>query len=193
MTRAAIVLAAGRSVRMGQPKALLPVHGFTMLEWMCRLMQSACDEVIVVLGHDADRLRPAVPAGALAVENELYDRGMLSSLQTGIAAASSCAASTVLFTPVDLPGMQPHTVQRVAATTPETVVWPRYLGKRGHPVACGPVALDALRAGGPDDNARDILAQWNHDGSYIDVDDPGILADIDDPAAYDAFLKAAVL
>ena len=113
---------------------------------------------------------------------------MLSSLQTGLAATQ---AANVLFTPVDLPGIEPSTVARVAALHPETVAWPRYQGRRGHPVACGPLALDALRQAGPADNARDILARWNETGLYLDVDDPGILTDLDDPAAYEEFLKVS--
>ena len=178
---------------MGQMKALLPLDDgtTTLLEKMVDTMGYACRDVIVVLGHEADRLRAAVPATARTVENLDYDRGMLSSLQTGLAAAGQ--ADFVLFTPVDLPSLQMSTVQAVAqhCVPAASVVFPRWGGHRGHPVACGRPAVAALRNAPASSNARDVLEHFAQTSVYVEVDDPGIRMDIDDPASYHEYLRSA--
>ena len=88
MTSAGVVLAAGASSRMGGTKQLLPVEGRPLLQ---RVVDAACasglDEVVVVLGADADRIRSAADLGrARVVINERYADGMSTSLRAGFAA-----------------------------------------------------------------------------------------------------------
>ncbi|MBV8528928.1 MAG: nucleotidyltransferase family protein [Candidatus Dormibacteraeota bacterium] len=90
MTSAGVVLAAGTSSRMGSPKQLLDVGGRPMLE---RIVAAACasrlDDIVVVLGADADRIRRLVDLGrARAVINAQYMQGMSTSLRAGVAALS---------------------------------------------------------------------------------------------------------
>ncbi|MEZ5395031.1 MAG: NTP transferase domain-containing protein [Bryobacterales bacterium] len=84
MKLAGVILAAGRSSRMGRDKALLPCGESTFLGSLVRTFRKRCDPVIVVLGHNAEQIRPAAE-GAQVVVNEGYDRGMLSSLQPACA------------------------------------------------------------------------------------------------------------
>ena len=104
-----IVLAAGNSSRMGRPKALLPTgpEGELFLERMIRiLLDGGVEEVVVVLGRDADLIRAAVPVAARPVryvDNPAYEDGQLSSLLAGLAAVDRPDVRAVMVTPVDLP------------------------------------------------------------------------------------------
>jgi molybdenum cofactor cytidylyltransferase len=90
---AAVILAAGASSRMGQPKQLLRFRGTTLLR---RAIDTAlavpADQVIVVLGHAADQLLPEVrAAGATVVLNDQWMDGVSTSLRGGLSAVSSAA------------------------------------------------------------------------------------------------------
>src|SRR5437773_8915657 len=105
MTVAAILLAGGESSRMGQPKALLPWgpstgsgQAQTLVEYQIdQLRQPPVERVVVVLGHDAERIRPVVEqAGAEVLVNELYKRGRASSLRAGTRAVADDTRTIVV-------------------------------------------------------------------------------------------------
>ena len=179
---------------MGSPKALLDYRGETFIQRLVRVLSSACDPVIVVLGYHADALRPAVPNATIVV-NPAPERGQLSSLQTGLAALPP-SAEGFLFTPVDSPAVEIATVERLAAEfhrrDPETLlVIPRFEGKHGHPVFATRAIANELCALPLTAKARDVIHDHVAQTSYIDVNDPRILADIDDREAYRRLSEAA--
>ncbi len=191
---AGIILAAGASSRMGSPKALLDYRGETFIQRLVRVLSAACDPVIVVLGYHADALRPAVPDATIVV-NPAPERGQLSSLQTGLAALPPDAEG-FLFTPVDSPAVEVATVERLAAEfqrrDPSTqLVIPRFRGKHGHPVFASRAIADELSGLPLTAQARDVIHGHVSDTLYIDVDDPGILIDVDDREAYRRLSEAA--
>ena len=192
---ASIILAAGASSRMGTPKALLDYHGETFLDRLIRVMGLATDPVIVVLGYHAARIRSATRRAATFAINPAPDRGQLSSLQTGLAALPG-EVQGFAFIPMDCPVVQEETVARLAAALEsrdaETLfVIPRRGDKRGHPVFAARQIADELLALPGDGQARDVVHRYVSRTRYIDVDDSGILADIDDPEAYRKLLEAA--
>lgn len=87
---AAVILAAGASTRLGQPKQLISIGGETLLSRTARLAREAgCDPVIVVLGFDAARMCVALAdAPVILVQNHDWQSGMGSSLRRGIAAVT---------------------------------------------------------------------------------------------------------
>lgn len=183
MTIAGLILAAGISRRMGQPKALLRYRGETFLDRMIGMLSTCCDEVIVVAGHRGEELRASLDHdwAARFVTNPDPSRGQLSSLQTGLAATG---ADAVIFTPVDYPAVLPSTVATLAEALGggAPLVIPSYRGRHGHPVGIArALAVEILElAGGC--SARDAIQR--HNALYLDVDDPGILLDVDTPADY---------
>ena len=108
MSLAAVLLAGGTSSRMGSPKALLAAPGRgpaeTFLDRLIRVAGTAASPVIVVLGHEPERILAGLvrQGEAVFVVNGDYRQGQLSSLQCGLRAVPTTAAG-VLFTPVDLP------------------------------------------------------------------------------------------
>lgn len=163
---------------MGRTKALLPYRGDTFLGRLVRLFQPYCDPVIVVLP-------PAglvCPPGVLCTVNPAPERGMLTSLQCGLRAVPD-AARFVFFTPVDLPAIQPGSVSAlVNASAPLAI--PQYHGSRGHPLLISRELVPEFLALPPSAQARDVVERHAGEIRYVDVDDPGILMDIDDPADY---------
>ena len=185
---AGIILAAGASRRMGSPKALLDYQGETFSNRLVRVLSGVCDPVIMALAHHADVIRPQVRGRVQFVVNPDPDRGQLSSLQIALAAVPA-QAEAFMFTPVDCPAMEPGTVALLAETfarrDPATeFVIPRYQGHHGHPV-CGSQAMMAeLLALPATGQAREVVHAHVPQTQYVDVEDAGILVDIDDPEAY---------
>lgn len=193
MKLAGLILAAGASSRMGRPKALLEFAGETFLDRLIGLLGAHCAPVLVVLGHQAETTRAGLRRAAEAtfVLNPDWERGQLSSLQCGLRALPEDAGG-VLFTLVDLPAVQASTVERLTlqarALTPPWLVIPRFQGRRGHPVACSRELIAELLALPADAQAKQVIHRRLSEAVFVDVEDPGLLRDVDDPAAYQALL-----
>jgi CTP:molybdopterin cytidylyltransferase MocA len=160
----AIILAAGRGARMGGPKALLALEGETFLARVARLLfRPGIDRVTAVVGHEADRIQreAALPADVVTIVNPRYADGMLTSILAGLDRAEAAGANAVLVHPVDHPLVDPRTVDAVIAalTKGATIAVPSHDGRRGHPAGFARGAWAALRAAGPDEGARGVLAR----------------------------------
>jgi len=186
---AGVILSAGASRRMGTPKALLLYEGETFLDRIARLFLEHCGPVVVVLGHHASRIVQEVRCSRKVIfaHNSDPDRGMLTSLQCGLATLPP-ETRRALFTPVDLPAILPSTIPRLLAE-PADVVAPAWMGRRGHPVCISPAVIAAILALPPEAQARDAIRRFA--AQTVEVDDPGVVNDIDDPAAYRRLLESA--
>lgn len=187
---------------MGTPKALLDYRGETFLDRLIRVLGGVTDPVIVVLGHHAAEIQARARGHATFVINPEPERGQLSSLQTGLAALPP-EAEGVAFIPMDCPAVREETVARLAqaflARDPETLlVIPRcrddrggHSGEqRGHPVLAARAIAEELLALPCDAKASDVIHRHVPRTHYVDVDDRGILTDVDDPAAYRHLLES---
>lgn len=180
---------------MGAPKALLELDGETFLDRLIAAFSASCSPVVVVLGHEADVIRSGLRRAdkATFVLNPDYSRGQFSSLQCGLAAVPD-EAEGVLFTPVDYPRVRPSTVAQIVSrfqrrADHELLVIPRSQGRRGHPVCCAREVIPEFLALPPDAQARLVVHRHREQTCFVDVDDPGILDDANDPEAYQRLLK----
>src|SRR5262245_25707825 len=115
MKIAGLVLAAGAGRRYGMPKALIPWDGGLLVERAAGVLTAAgLDPILVVLGAAADEVRAAAPA-LPSVVNPEWETGMASSLRAGLTALTSTEAGAVVVLLVDMPGVTPAAVRRVAA------------------------------------------------------------------------------
>lgn len=187
MNAAAIILAAGESRRMGRPKALLPFRGGTFLSAIAENLARHCSPVIAVFGFDAAHLSGLAPPGVIAVENPDYKDGMLTSLKAGLRAVPD-PCDTLLFTLVDHPAVMQSTVDTVVAST-ATIAIPRFQNRRGHPVLIRRRIADEFLREPLTAKTRDVIDRHASEIEYIEVDDPGISDDIDDPALYQKLLE----
>ena len=184
----ALILAAGMSSRMGTCKPLLPLGGETVLERVIGIARHAgIKSILAVVGHDADLLLPVLARQHVpGVINPDYERGMFSSLRTGIShLGKNCPAFFLM--PADMPLFSPDTVRQLLAAYREgapkiLVCRPCYQNRRGHPplisTALIPEIADHDGAGG----LRTLLARFESATRNLEVDDPGILIDLDTPA-----------
>jgi CTP:molybdopterin cytidylyltransferase MocA len=189
---ALLVLAAGQSVRMGSPKALVRFEGRPLLEHLLAApLVREFGDVLVVLGHHADALRPIVARlGYRSVLNPDPDRGRTGSVQTGLQALPA-AIRAVFVQPVDCPMILPETYLALAtAIGSEDVAIPSYRGKRGHPPLFSAALIPRILAAGPDQPLRDLLqgpvgrlSKSSHEVRcrLVEVDDPGVLVNVDRP------------
>lgn len=180
---ALVVLAAGAATRMGSPKALVTFEGRTLLEHLLspHLLDRLADAV-VVLGHHCDRVRPvAEQVGCRWVLNPDPDRGRMTSIQVGLAAIPP-HTDAVFLQGVDCPLVRLATYERLAAQLGDAdVSIPRYRGRDGHPPLISTRLLPAIVGARPDDSLRNILYSDDVRRTAVDVDDPGVLLNIDRP------------
>lgn len=193
---AGIILAAGASRRMGRPKAMLPYRGETFLNRLIRVGGEVADRIIVVVGPPyAEQIRNHAIAGAFFATNPAPERGQLSSLQIALATLPP-DADGFFFIPVDCPAVTEETVcslaDAFARRDPQTLfVIPHYGDRRGHPVFAAMSIASEFLALPAEAQAREVVHRHVSQTLYVDVDDPGILADIDDPAAYQELMETA--
>lgn len=191
---AAIILAGGASRRMGSPKALLRFQNETFLDRLIRIFSEVSDPVIVVTGHNAAQIRAGLerPGDAVFVVNPDPERGMLSSLQCALEAVPA-GAEAVMFAPVDHPHLKVSTLESLACRfytghTPITV--PTFAGAHGHPVCIARAVIADLLALPQTAQASDVIHRYVGQTCYFEVDDPAIISDIDDQAAYAELMGA---
>jgi CTP:molybdopterin cytidylyltransferase MocA len=138
---AAVVLAAGGGRRYGMPKALVEYEGSLLVERAVRTARAVCDPVLVVLGAQAVEVwQRADLDGATVLANKDWESGMASSLRTGLDGLRGWPGrvDAALVTLVDMPGMTPAALERVAGlAAPDALAVAAYDGVRGHPVLLG--------------------------------------------------------
>lgn len=157
-----IVLAAGMSNRMGQPKAILDWGGEPLIAYQVRqLREAGCDEVVVVLGHRADEIQRQMRGVECRVMfNALHHAGRAGSLRIGAKAVSRDADAIVIVN-VDQPRPAPVIRAVIEAHRPEsTATIPVYEGRRGHPtVVSGRLREDLMQARDETEGLRGVLEQ----------------------------------
>ncbi len=188
ITTPAIILAAGRSRRMGRAKAMLPFREGTFLSVLADTLSEFCSPVLAVFGHDGETLSAQTPPGVTPVLNPQYEAGMLTSLQAGLLSVELTTAHRVLFTLVDHPAISGATVAALLASAAPIAI-PRFEGRRGHPVVIQrEIAREFLREPATA-KVRNVIDRHAAEIEYIEVSDPGIHDDIDDPGLYHQLLQ----
>ena len=198
----AVVLAAGRSTRMGRPKATLPLGPQemahppeTFLTRIVRtLLEAGVDDIVIVLGYEAGAIAASFSASGLParlVVNDAYDRGQLSSLQTALAVVDRPGISALLVTLVDVPLVTARTVRAVLDCYRQThapVVRPTHGERHGHPLLIDRSLFAALRAADPATGAKSVIRAHATALGDLAVNDEGAFIDIDTPDDYQSLI-----
>lgn len=180
---AALILAAGRSSRMGTFKPLMPLGGRTILEILIDLYRSAgISNILVVLGHQAADARSVLEKQGIPwTINKHYDQGMFSSIQTGVKNLNHDNEAFFLQ-PADIPLVRPETLRNLIDVRQEKkalICYPCHEGRRGHPPLLSTTLIPAVLAFDEPGGMRALLARYQDRHMNIDVADPGILMDLD--------------
>ena len=178
---AAVILAAGASTRFGSQKLLARLDGRPLLQHVLDAANaSTCDDVVLVLGHDADALRSAVRLGrARAVTNAAYAEGQSTSLRAGVRAAGPADAVVVVLG--DQPRVTPALIDRVLErqrATGAVAVMCVSGARRSPPTLLHRVLFAELERLQGDVGARELLRE-RQDVVLLEVD--GGLDDVDRP------------
>lgn len=182
----ALVLAAGRSSRMGASNKLLAeVGGEPMVARVVgRLLQAPIESVLVVTGHDADAVEERIPPSALVVRNPDHSEGIGSSVRVGIGALGASVDAVVICLG-DMPTVSTDTIRRLVEAfrmdTEGGAYVPIHGGRRGNPVLWVAEFFPRLLRLGGDTGARVLLSAHAEAVREVVVDDPGVLADVDTP------------
>ena len=185
----AVILAAGDSSRMGQPKALLAYKGQTFLESILQKVQLAgIDKIVVMTGkHDAQIRENIKSSGAWTyIRNPHPEKGQLSSTQIALRKVPDKTTGVIQIL-VDHPQVKLSTYKAIvykALTSPNCIIIPSFNGKNGHPVYFGRKYFSELLSAPIDKGARVVVHQNKNEVIRISVPDSGILQDIDLPKDY---------
>ena len=186
-----IVLAAGRSSRMGKSKALLDIDGETFLERAIGiLLGGGCESVTVVLAPGEAAGRPgdlARARGAGPIENPLEGAEQIDSLRLGLEALPDDAEAAIAL-PVDHPLANAATVAALIRTFRSTrapIVRPVYRDRPGHPVLFARAVWAELADSDLEEGARDVVHRHAEEIRDVAIDDRGVTVDVDTPDDYE--------
>src|SRR5262245_58678335 len=187
---AAVVLAAGTSSRMGRQKLLLPIReGRPLIRLSVeRVLAGALDEVVVVLGRDAEAVAAALTGLPVRTAiNPRYAEGQSTSLRAGVEALAP-GTEAVVMALGDQPLPDPELIGRLITAFRESrrpIVVPRYRDGRGNPVLFAAALVDELRAVSGDQGGRSVIAADPGRVAEVVVD-ASMPADIDTWADYES-------
>lgn len=195
----AIVLAAGISSRMKTPKQLLGYRGRPLLRHVVEtLLQTVVDQIIVVLGHEAETIAGVLTGlPVTVVVNNNYEEGLSSSLKAGVSALLTEGkigegSEGVLFVLSDQPLIKPDTVDLLVQHYRRVggIVAPFYQGVRGNPVVFDRKFFSEFLSLSGDTGARQVIASHPEDVCRVEVSDRGVVQDVDTWADYCELLEA---
>lgn len=181
---------------MGQLKALLPWQGTTLLGHQVNALKDAgASRVVVVLGHQAERLQPLL-AGRDGVEwvvNPDYLQGKTTSIKSGLSAVTSRPPETLLILNVDQP-RSADTIRHLLRQHHDSdslITIPTFGGKGGHPIILSPTLLEELMDISEDtQGVRAVVTRHKERTRRLEVDSPEVLWDLNTPEQYQAALQA---
>jgi molybdenum cofactor cytidylyltransferase len=191
MSVAAIILAAGESRRLGQPKQLLVFHGETLLARAIRLANEAGGSpVLVVIGANFEAIRAAIDSSnAIPVHNDRWRQGIASSIEAGVRALSVCApeAGGLLLMGCDQPRLTADHLRALVASfesqAAAVIAASSYAGVQAVPAVFPRATFAELRALRGDRGARPVIESapcpvvaMEFPGGEVDIDSPEDLA-----------------
>jgi len=186
---AAVILAAGASVRFGQPKQLLDWGGVPLIAHVADVALAAgFARVVVVLGYQAEAICAALGSRPVqTVMNWRWERGLSTSVQIGLAALSPDTEG-VVFLHCDQPLITPDLLRALISRHQESgapIVYPALAGEQRTPVLFAREMFSELAAVSGDEGGRALIARYADRAASLPVSDAGVLADIDTPADYE--------
>ena len=191
----AIIPAAGASVRMGRPKALLLYRGKSFIQTIIDSARTlGARPIMIAIAQGESKVLSGIDLRdvVIAVNTNALSTGQIGSIRAGIAELRESTVEGVIVWPVDQPHVSQTTVQALMdafAASRSAVVIPRFNGRRGHPVIFSRAVFRELLEIPTSEGARSVVRADPRRVLEIDVADPAVLEDIDTPEAYEALVR----
>ena len=186
---AAIILAAGRSRRMGAFKPLLPFGHRTVIEsCVSNIRAAGIEEIVVVVGHRADDIRQNFKSASVKfVTNQNPNAEMSVSIELGVDVISPTARA-LLITPVDHPAVPPSIIESIIESwrAGAQLIQPQFHEKGGHPVLIDLTHRHELMNLNPEAGLRGFFANHRQEVLRLSVDSPFVAQDMD---TWDDYLR----
>ena len=181
----AILLAAGRSQRMGTPKPLLPIQGRpAVIRCLESLRDSGVADIVLVVSPEGGDIVKAASGFAVRVAvNEQPGSDMAASVKAGLVSIDRDATG-VLICLCDHPLVRPESLESILSAhtqKPDAIIIPLYNGRKGHPTLFPRFVLEDL---GKVATLRDVIDRHRAAIFTLDVDDEGVILDMDTPEDY---------
>ena len=196
MSIASVVLAAGRSERMGTPKALLDFRGQPFIIRVLEALEALdLRPRLVVLGPDAPRIRPVLAAhDCVILENPDVAGGPIGSLRAALAALKPLRPAGLVAWPVDLPHVRVTTLERLLEAYRHAgapAVLPAFGDRRGHPVVWDRALFEELATSeaASRHGAGAVLSAHERQLLVVAVDDPAVIDDLNTPEDYERLVR----
>ena len=186
---AAIILAGGYSSRMKNFKPLMPLGDATIIEHTLKVFKNAgIKNITVVIGYQADGLKSVIDRLDVSwVYNENFNEGMFSSIVKGVKSLRPEIKGFLLL-PADMPLVKVSTINKILEVYEENkgdIVYPVYKGRRGHPPFISSNLFGNIKRWDGTGGLQELLSRHQEHAYHVEVEDPGILADIDTQEDYD--------
>lgn len=192
MRKKGLILAAGRSSRMGALKPLMKINGYSLIEWaMMNMRNGGITDICVVLGKEAGRITPIlIPYQVAIVENKEYETtDMLTSIRLGLQSLMSEDTESICILPCDNPLVHPQTIHQLHQSFKEQqgkIVIPTYLNCEGHPPIISEEMAEEIMTHNLTHGLQEFFSEDEKNIWKLECRDPGIGMDADSP---DDFLK----
>lgn len=185
----AVILAAGESQRMGEPKLLMKIGGKLMIEQVIDSFRDAVDDLVVVLGYNPENLVPILKQlGVRWVINKNYREGMVSSFKAGLEGLKDCDAVFLAL------GDQPFVNRDFLVKAMDAwrggakIVSPVYRGKKGHPVLFDQTLFDEILSLQKHEMIRDVIHRHESEHQLVEAGEWAVI-DLDTPESFTNVLE----
>jgi molybdenum cofactor cytidylyltransferase len=190
----AIILAAGKSLRTGTQKVLLPSAEQTVIAHIAdQVIKSPIRQVLVVTSEQSEQIATALKGKRLSIViNPDFEGDMLSSIRCGLRALPGCEAVMIVLG--DQPSISPELIGqmiRIFETSDAQIIVPTYRGRRGHPILFSTQYCDEVQKKFDGVGLRGLLSAHPERVHELKVDDEAVLADMDEPQDYQRETKRA--
>lgn len=180
-----IILAAGKSERMGMPKPLVKFEKSTFLDSAIASLKDLTQKIVIVLGYQANMLKKTIRTSRNieVITNNQYEKGQLSSIKCALKHIKKEHWNGIILSLIDHPGISRKLVKKLILAFKKTnkIIIPVYKGRRGHPVIFPREFFNEILKLPVSKGANEILKKHNDKVYELNTNEPSILKNINTP------------